>query len=346
MPAASERVFSIPELLVAILLELDMRTLLASAQLVNRTFHQTIAGVPALQVALFFASPSGGHGGGGGEDAAGSRVGADVTKNPLLAELFAPWFLASGSGGDHATPRADLAALAQLPMLQRSGETGVAHEAFLRSGASWRRMLVQLPPIEAVGIWEHVEFTRADTHAFRRVALTHRGQEHKEEEGPEEEEEDEQQSRDTKSSKQTSRKRREKNDRDGSCLGLTMGALYDATVKHMRRPGSTFRVIWIAGSDMSYLERRPLSAQMSPEMRREAAQLVRNVGMVLELYRSTHASILESSGATALLERRVLIAKLTFPQRGGAEECRGGPQRKDRRDSTLLGAMVSKESYD
>ncbi|KAB8257628.1 hypothetical protein BDV32DRAFT_152216 [Aspergillus pseudonomiae] len=119
--AAPAKVLSTFELLELILLQLDTQTLL-TAQRTCRTWHSIIQESVAIQKALFFIpiQPS----------SASTKV-----QNPLLAKLF-PGFFTS-----------DTSFLASMDMLQRPEKL----EAYIRPEASWRRMLVQQPPIPRIG---------------------------------------------------------------------------------------------------------------------------------------------------------------------------------------------------
>ena len=126
MGEASHRVISTPELLEIILLQLDMRTLLTSAQLVSRTWHGLITKSSRLQKALFFLPDTNSK---------------ERTKNPLLAELFPQWFpsqrrLLHGSQAK---------TIKKLPLAYHL-------DAYMRVGASWRRMLIHQPPIYELGL--------------------------------------------------------------------------------------------------------------------------------------------------------------------------------------------------
>lgn len=232
MSSASGRVFSIPELLLTILLKLDMRTLLTTAQRIDRRFHDTINHTPAIQKALFFPARKE-----AGEKCVDSE---EVVQNPLLVELFPPWFQEVGP-----YPTSYEVALTSLPMTVHN-----ALPAFLRREASWRNMLVQQPPVLAVGLWKQLSHQRADFHSFRVLARW----------CPD----------------------------GGGGPGLCMGALYDMVIGSTTgRLPDAFRVFWVGRGDLAYLERRPLARQMTPQDRDEAARLVGEVGVLLHVYRDS-----------------------------------------------------------
>lgn len=129
----------IPELLEPILLCLDMRTLLTSAQCVCWYWHDTINRSKAIQEALFFQPV---------------KVHDPVhpVHNPLLQELFWP----TGS----ETPFLDVP-----PFLPEK-----RNKAFHRKEASWRRMLIRQPPTSKLGIIEY-EISREREILYHEVIL-------------------------------------------------------------------------------------------------------------------------------------------------------------------------------
>lgn len=131
-----EAVKSVPELLEAILLELDLRTLLSSAQRVSRQWHTLIKESPALQEALFFKPMK-------------NTDNVKRSVSPLLAEIFPAFLPSQTSDGDwedqkegHGGDVFDNLVFAQ---------DDEKRSAFLRKGASWRRMLVLQPPARSMG---------------------------------------------------------------------------------------------------------------------------------------------------------------------------------------------------
>lgn len=119
--SASAMALSTPEILESILVQLDLRSLLTSAQRVCRSWTTLVRESPSLQNALFFAPVKGGE---------------PHILNPLLAEEFPSFFPV------HTSPSSDGFTFQTLTMVQ----TPERKPAFLRKEASWRRMLVRQPP--------------------------------------------------------------------------------------------------------------------------------------------------------------------------------------------------------
>lgn len=185
------RVLATPELLECVLLHLDMRTLLVSAQRACRVWHELIATSPALQEALFF-KPDDVCGTGRAKTKRRKGQGNDVTlptdetadgndddeeqknvvvrKNPLPASVFPAWF------EDYTVPplqrhevvfnygwrkrrvghSAVLSSVSRIPARDEfaSQPFAAAADRVLRyRRASWRRMLTQQPPARHVGEW-------------------------------------------------------------------------------------------------------------------------------------------------------------------------------------------------
>ena len=140
-------VLSDTKLLERILMELDMTTLLAAAQRVCRQWHAAVRDSLLIQQKLFLEpidddiverqySPS----------ARSILPGAHAVANPLLSLLFPE------SKAFFGQPRTQswLADDMKLPLCPES----LQREAFLRSGASWRRMHVQQPPARMLCVLE------------------------------------------------------------------------------------------------------------------------------------------------------------------------------------------------
>ncbi|KAH7358705.1 F-box domain-containing protein [Plectosphaerella cucumerina] len=155
--SAIDGVLCRPELLELILLQLDMSTLLLSAQRVSTWWHSVITSSPALQQHLFFrpderrrrASEAAGHG------------IATTDFNPLLVASFGRCFFDPQGVGIRQTAMSFYASMplatgvplpTQLPPKSRERPKTVeemrhaAMRRFTRPGASWRRMLVSQPP--------------------------------------------------------------------------------------------------------------------------------------------------------------------------------------------------------
>ncbi|KAJ7466756.1 hypothetical protein B0H11DRAFT_2047596 [Mycena galericulata] len=129
MSTAKNTVISTPELLELTLAQLPMRDLLLTAPLVSKTW-QAITFSPTLQRALFFEpDPS-----------------SEPVQNPLLAEMFPPFF----DPEEHSNPMSwpgTASAIKAMPWSK-------APDAFRRKEASWRRMLVCQPPVQTMVIQE------------------------------------------------------------------------------------------------------------------------------------------------------------------------------------------------
>ncbi|KAJ7758761.1 hypothetical protein B0H14DRAFT_402547 [Mycena olivaceomarginata] len=123
MAIARDEVISTPELLEHTLAHLPMRDLLTVAPLVSKAW-QAITLSPVLQRALFFEP---------------DLTGTQPVENPLLVELFPPFFL---------LPSGDWPPWSWPGNASRFKEMSwvTAPDAFKREDASWRRMLVTQPP--------------------------------------------------------------------------------------------------------------------------------------------------------------------------------------------------------
>jgi hypothetical protein len=167
--SAVQAVLCTTEMLEAILLQLDMASLLVSALRVSRRWNSLITNSPSLQRALFFQPM---------QRPQGEQGTGEFKLNPLLVEKFGPLFFDSVSEQYGYLRRAHcFFALPWTPTAgrevdlpdQRAGHDqvlrystrplgvdtldaeSVAKERalrrpFTRKGASWRRMLVSQPP--------------------------------------------------------------------------------------------------------------------------------------------------------------------------------------------------------
>ncbi|KAK1997975.1 F-box domain-containing protein [Colletotrichum falcatum] len=182
---AMEAVLAIPELLEAILVQVDMRTLLLSAGRVSRTWKALMDGSPALQQTLFFMPVS--------DVSRGTICGLEGTPfpkvpseyrlpshsdarliNPLLAEKFDKCFFDFGptyschrrANSFYELPwsirpepvqtvREYWGGWSQVRPAELDEESARAlaesRRRFTRRGASWRRMLVSQPPPPSLG---------------------------------------------------------------------------------------------------------------------------------------------------------------------------------------------------
>ncbi|KAK7044353.1 hypothetical protein R3P38DRAFT_3176615 [Favolaschia claudopus] len=129
MSTAQDTVMSSPELLELILAHLPMRDLLCIAPLVSKTWQAT-ATTPSLQRVLFFESDP-------------SADPSDPTQNPLLTEIFSPFF--SHLDNKYARWPGSHFSIKAMPWAKNP-------DAFKRAGASWRRMLVTQPPIQTLAL--------------------------------------------------------------------------------------------------------------------------------------------------------------------------------------------------
>ncbi|KAJ6451224.1 hypothetical protein C8R47DRAFT_1170273 [Mycena vitilis] len=129
---ATETVLATPELLEQLLAFLSMRDLLLIAPLVSKTW-QAITFTPRLQRILFFqADPA--------------STSAEPVQNPLLVEIFSPFFIRDlETQSRWSWP--DAKTIIALPWAS-------APAAFRRPDASWRRMLVQQPPLRHLPVTE------------------------------------------------------------------------------------------------------------------------------------------------------------------------------------------------
>jgi hypothetical protein len=134
-----------PELFEQILLALPMRSLLITAPLVCKRWRDTIASSPAIQQALFFRPIA--------SKTWTAEAAGDYIVNPLLEKLFPPFFRNGWSfetaRGEDRHDKSDFAEVTGWHEMALSED----RDAFLRSGATWRRMLTQQPPAPAMGLF-------------------------------------------------------------------------------------------------------------------------------------------------------------------------------------------------
>lgn len=130
----------IPELLEMILLQLDMRTLLVSAQRVCRAWHILIKDSSSLQTLLFFKPAT-------EPFPTELRARSMVKNNPLLSYIWHEFWRkrVSTSSVSH-----------KLPQLDPHRE-----KVFLREEASWRQMLLRQPPVPLMSVVEYDNTYRA-----------------------------------------------------------------------------------------------------------------------------------------------------------------------------------------
>ncbi|KAI0906546.1 hypothetical protein F4823DRAFT_74798 [Ustulina deusta] len=153
MLSSRDAVLQTAELLEEILLQVDMRTLLTTAQLVSRQWHDLITSSPALKQALYFEPIV--------------RPKGPTTQNPLLVEIFPLWFPKETKDEQPGIPKPPKMKRREdfrsLPMAQAS-----RRDAFMHPTATWRYMLVQQPPALRLGQWSICHGMRGDSHNFQR----------------------------------------------------------------------------------------------------------------------------------------------------------------------------------
>ncbi|KGO49181.1 hypothetical protein PEXP_012300 [Penicillium expansum] len=128
--ASQTRALAIPEIVISILQQMDMRTLFV-AQSVCHAWAETIRKSRSLQEALFFIPAS-------EKSETGTRV-----SNPMLARAFPTNDLRGASAG---TEIEDIE-LCDFDLTKSADK----REIYLRPEASWRRMLTQQPPVFTIG---------------------------------------------------------------------------------------------------------------------------------------------------------------------------------------------------
>ncbi|KAE8135354.1 hypothetical protein BDV38DRAFT_284989 [Aspergillus pseudotamarii] len=132
------------ELLELILLQLDTQTLL-TAQRICQAWSRIIQESVPIQKALFFIPTD-------------SSSASTKVQNPLLAKMFPSFFQSNPT------------LLASVDMLQRPEKL----EAYIRPEASWRRMLVQQPPIFRIGILISC-FAMSESYTFHEISTRENG---------------------------------------------------------------------------------------------------------------------------------------------------------------------------
>ncbi|KAI9927502.1 hypothetical protein ASPWEDRAFT_175982 [Aspergillus wentii DTO 134E9] len=113
-------ILAIPELIELILLNLDTRTLLTSAQRVCHQWHKIIANSKPLQQALFFEPTEEEH----------DKPNQKRIRNPFIEKIWPQLFT-------------------QLGAFNQKKDEG---NKYLRESASWRRMLIQQPPTSKITV--------------------------------------------------------------------------------------------------------------------------------------------------------------------------------------------------
>jgi hypothetical protein len=139
-----DEVLAIPELVSAILLHLPLQDLLVNAQLVSHSWNRLIKTSVPLQQRLFFSpvpSPK-----------QGSKSSRPPRFNPLLQTSFPSWFTNKstrfGRGDQFVT----------LPWNSSPKKV----KAYMRKGASWRKMLPIQPPVRNFEVVKHSHYQRGN----------------------------------------------------------------------------------------------------------------------------------------------------------------------------------------
>lgn len=127
-----------------VLLHTDMHTLLTSCQRVCRDWRNLITKSPSIQKALFFTPIK------ESEWGTGEKV-----PNSLLAEIFPTIFPAKGEPRNRDFRFCDFT----------TANDPVSLDQFVRKDASWRRMLVQQPPILELGLF-HIDSAMGGDSAY------------------------------------------------------------------------------------------------------------------------------------------------------------------------------------
>lgn len=129
---ATATVLTSPELLEALFLQCDMRSLLTSVQRVCRQWREVATKSPAVQIHLYLR-PARGEG------------TTPPTLNPLLADIFPPFFgpISSVDGNNATFFGRDH--VREMPLGRNPGP-------FMWPDATWRAMHVQQPPLHALGV--------------------------------------------------------------------------------------------------------------------------------------------------------------------------------------------------
>jgi hypothetical protein len=131
------------------MLQLDLRSLLVSAQRVCTSWYLTVATSPSLQCALFLRADF-------------SRPSSCRYGNPLLQEVFPSWFGSdyppcpkkkSSERHSNEMPK-EQQVFNSLPLCRSSQPRGARNSSFLRPEASWKRMLISQPPIRRLHIYD------------------------------------------------------------------------------------------------------------------------------------------------------------------------------------------------
>lgn len=220
-------VLNTPEILEMILIQTDIRTLLTSAQRVCRAWSKLITSSPSIQKALYFAPIKSSEG-----------EPNEKTLNPLLKEKFPPIFPLQDSSTYDGFDFSDFNWTKDILSLTR----------FVRADASWRKMLIQQPPISEIGLFSLFCAKGGDSAGLSKIPVSYF---HSTQLRPDL----------TYHSAQTANilshtQAREKN-QERNCEGLRMGRLFDILLFSHRikfETGTTHKVYWAAETplDLSF----------------------------------------------------------------------------------------------
>ncbi|KAJ5655185.1 hypothetical protein N7507_007135 [Penicillium longicatenatum] len=139
--SARTQALALPEIVISILQQMDMRTLVI-AQRVSRMWVDLIRGSTSLQQCLFFLPVS------------ENCSPAPPMPNQLLGEAFPSFFPSkdikaspNGLPTDEISKKLEYVSLQHLEFVRNP----VKRDKYLRPEASWRRMLTHQPPIHTIG---------------------------------------------------------------------------------------------------------------------------------------------------------------------------------------------------
>lgn len=133
MSSAQETALVTMEILENILLSLDIQSILTSAQRVCHKWRDLVSTSPSIQKHIFFQP---------------DWDQKHKQQNPLLASIFPGWF-----SPDHTIPRAEIEDRGTLDIGSEGIKSSIdlnqpdVKASFKHKDASWRRMLVQQPPV-------------------------------------------------------------------------------------------------------------------------------------------------------------------------------------------------------
>ncbi|KAF7162566.1 hypothetical protein CNMCM5623_007812 [Aspergillus felis] len=151
--ASKHAAFGIPEILEMILLNLDMRTLLC-VQRTCRFWLSIIRDSSLIQKALYFTPIE-------------NTPGQEKVQNPLLVEAFPALFKLVDPDNPEDDYEYDDPTLAAFDMMESSSKLA----AYLRPEASWRRMLLQQPPVCKFEVYFYSTNGYGFTHTYFEVPV-------------------------------------------------------------------------------------------------------------------------------------------------------------------------------